>query len=77
MCVLVGVVLEGALAVCGLELRLGSVGRAAEGVVEFGVLDHDCGLWGVRRRKWCGRCMSVIRSALEGRRECGGVGEEE
>ena len=48
MCVLVGVVLEGALAVCGLELGLGSVGRAAEGVVELGVLDHDCGLWGVR-----------------------------
>lgn len=74
MCVLVGVVLEGALAVCGLELGLGSVGRAAEGVVEFGVLDHDCGLWGLRSRKWC---MSVIRSTLKSRRECGGESEEE
>lgn len=74
MCVLVGVVLEGALAVCGLELGLGSVGRAAEGVVEFGVLDHDCGLWGVRSREGC---MSVIRSTLGSRREDGRESERE
>jgi hypothetical protein len=47
MVVLVGVVLQGAFAVCGLELSLGSIRRAAELVVEFGVLDHSCGLWSV------------------------------
>jgi hypothetical protein len=50
VCVLIGVVLQGAFAVCGFELGLGSVGSTAERVVELGVLDHDCGLWSVRTK---------------------------